>query len=321
MQNANRRTALAAALLPLILPVLPAMARDVVEVQIADVVDRDTPIALIKGELQGSEGPVPFDDGSLLFTENRAGRVLHISPDGAVSTWMEQTHGANALALAPNGDIVAAFTQAPGIGILKPGEAPRVLVSDYQGKPFNRPNDLIVSKSGIIYFTDPAPRGAPGTAPTGTSAVYMYTPAGELVQIDAEIETPNGIALSPDERRLYVANTTSDRVIAFSLNKEGKVTAKNVFTRLRMPTNPASAAQGSGADGLAVDDRGRLYVATTVGIQVFTPRGEPLGEIVTPVAPQNLAFGGTRKNIMYVTGRGNVYAINVNSRGPRRTGK
>jgi gluconolactonase len=292
---------------------------------IPDVASRGARITLLKDGFEGTEGPVPQKDGGLLFTENRAGRIVRIAPDGTTSVWMEKTGGANALALTPKGDLVATLTgPVPSIAMLTQGADPKVLVKDYQGMPFNRPNDLIVGKSGSIYFSDPVGRPAPGAAPADParkSAVYQLATTGELLRIADDIETPNGIALSKDERRLFVANTTGQWVVAFALDRNGKVGQRSDFARLQLPSNQP-AAQGAGADGLAVDDKSRLYVATTLGVQVFSPVGEPLGIISLAKAPQNLAFsGGRNRSQLFVLGRGAVYVIDTTTRGPRRPGK
>ncbi|MEO6185212.1 MAG: SMP-30/gluconolactonase/LRE family protein [Steroidobacteraceae bacterium] len=287
----------------------------------------------MKDGFDGTEGPVPQEDGSLLFTENRAGRIVRIAPDGSSSVWMDKTGGANALALTPKGEVVATLTgPVPAIAMLTPGSEPKVLVKDYQGTPFNRPNDLVVGKGGAIYFTDPVGAPAPGAAPPATpkkSSVYQLTAAGELLRIADDIETPNGIALARDERKLFVANTASQWVVAFALDRDGNVGRRSNFARLQMP-QAAPAAQGaapapppgSGADGVAVDDKNRVYVATTLGVQVFSPDGEPLGIISFVKPPQNLAFAGRKNRAqLYVLGRGSVYVIDTTTRGPRRPGK
>lgn len=310
-------------LLPLLaLAVLPVAAlaagtRDMVEVQVVGVANAGTRIELVKDGFNGTEGPLPEADGGLLFTENRAGRIIRIAPDGAISAWAEGFNGVNALARLPDGGIVATMTETRVIAALNPGEASRVLASGYQGKPFIRPNDLTVTKQGHIYFTDVGgPNAAAGDA---VNAVYLLKAGGEVVQVTTEIARPNGIVLSPDERRLYVANTAGDQITYFSLDKDGLVTAKNVFVRLRMPQD--SSVTSSGADGMAVDERGRLYVATSIGVQVFSARGEALGVIGMPGATQNLAFSGPRKAVLYVVGGGAVYQIATETRGPRRAGK
>jgi len=299
-------------------------AQAVVTPGIAGVVAAGTPVEMVKDGFGGSEGPLPQEDGGLLFTENTAGRITRVASDGSVSVWMENSGGANALAVTPNGEIVATLTAGKqGIGVLAQGAVTRMLVSEFQGAPFNRPNDLVAGRLGQIYFSDPASPGPPGAVPK-KSAVYQLTAAGELLLIADDIERPNGVALSPDERKLYVANTAGEWIIAFDLDREGKVTGRARFALLAMPAPvnaQATPRLASGADGLAVDRSGRLYVATTIGIQVFSRRGEALGTIALPRQPQNLAFAGPKRSALFVVGRGAVFRIPMQARGPRRAGK
>jgi gluconolactonase len=304
-----------------------------VTADIAGVVAAGTPIRLVKDGFNGSEGPLPQSDGSLLFTENTAGRIIHLAADGSTSVWIENSGSANALAVTPKGEIVATITAAskPGISVVKPGAENRMLVSEYQGVGFNRPNDLVTGKRGQIYFSDPLTPGAADAA-RKKSAVYLLGADGRLEQIANDIERPNGVALSPDERTLYVANTAGEWITAFKLDKAGKVIGRSQFAKLAMPppAPPAASTTGgaaapaalsSGADGVAVDRAGRLYVATAVGVQVFSDRGAALGIIVLPRQPQNLAFAGKGRATLYVVGRGAVYRIDTKTRGPKRAGK
>jgi gluconolactonase len=286
---------------------------------VAGVVKAGTPIHIVKEGFEGTEGPLPQADGSLLFTENRASRVVRIAPDGSTSVWLPASGGANALALNPKGEIVAALTEKPSVGIVRQGGEPRVLASAFEGKPFNRPNDLITGKLGQVYFTDPGGNAAAG-APPQTTAVYHLTAEGKLNRIATDIERPNGIALSPDERTLYVANTAGEWILAYDLDAQGVASNRRSFAKLagfqQTETGPRS-----GADGLAVDAEGRLYVASTAGVQVFSPKGDAVGTIVLPNAPQNLAFAGAKRSTLYVVGRGSVYRIETDTQGPRRAGK
>ncbi len=276
-------------------------------------------IEVVREGIDGTEGPLPQADGSLLFTENRAGRILRIAPDGSSSVWLEDSGGANALALSPQGEIVAALTATPGIGIVKAGEAPRVLAGSFEGQPFNRPNDLVVGRRGQVYFTDPGANPAAGETPKPV-AVYQLTAAGHVQRIAAEVERPNGIALSPDERTLYLADTAGEWLLAFDVDAGGAVSGQRRFARLAAYQQTDTGPR-SGADGLAVDAEGRVYVATSAGVEVFSPRGEALGVLALPKAPQNLAFAGEDRSTLYVVGRGSVYRVATLTRGPDRPGK
>jgi gluconolactonase len=297
-----------------------AQAEEAVTPAIAGVVRAGTPIELVKDGFEAVEGPLPLPDGGLIFTNNRAARIVQISPDGAVSSWYEGAGGANALARTPQGDVVGTLTENLAIGVVKPGEAPRVLVGEYEGTRFNRPNDLVANRHGDIYFTDTVPLTA--TAPPAIpSALYELTAQGKLIRIAADVARPNGVALSPDDRTLYLANTSGEWVYAFELDRKGLAGKRRDFAKLAMPATQGGSIGGAGADGLAIDDKGRLYVATTVGVQVFSAKGEALGTIVLPKQPQNLAFAGAGRKALFVVGRGAVYRIATLTHGPKRAGK
>jgi gluconolactonase len=284
---------------------------------IPGVVAAGTRIELIKDGFTGTEGPVVLPDGSLIFTETTANRITRIAPDGSTSTFIDNSNGANGLGFNAAGDLYAVQVLKPRVGIVYPAAHARTLADQFEGKPFGRPNDLVVDRKGGVYFTDSgAPPRAPGSpAPAAAEqsvvakpAVYHITPSGELQRIAADIERPNGIQLSPDEKTLYVANTAGEHVLAFDIGADGRIGAHRNFAKLEGWRKTDTGAS-SGADGLAVDASGRLYVASTAGIQVFSSKGEALGVIALPRAPQNLAFAGTDKKTLYVVGRGAAYKI------------
>ena len=266
----------------------------------------------------GTEGPVALTDGTVLFTENRADRILRISADDTVSLFLAGANGSNALALDPRGDLVSVQTIRPAIGVVRPAAAP--LATQFEGAAFGRPNDLVISRAGDIYLTDPGVAGAPGTA-APTTAVYHLRAGGGLQRVATDLARPNGVALSPDDRVLYVANTQGEWVVAFELGSDGSVGGRRDFARVAGMKPNDAGVPGGGADGLAVDGAGRLFVATGIGVQVFDARGEPLGVIALPRSPQNLAFGGPNRDQLYVVGRGSVYRIPTLTRGPANRGK
>jgi gluconolactonase len=287
---------------------------------IEGVVKAGTPIKLVKDGFEAVEGPMRDTDGSVLFTNNQAGKVLRAAPDGKITTWYEGPVGANALTRTPKGDIVATLQKTLAIGILVPGAEPKVLADKYDGKPFNRPNDLVADRKGNIFFTDSIPLGS--TAPVVLpSSVYELQADGKLILVTTTIPRPNGLALSPDEKTLYVANTTGEWIIAYALDSKGAVTTRRDFAKLATPQPQGDAAPSSGADGIAVDEKGRIYVATTLGVQVFSDKGEALGVIAMPKTAQNLAFGGKDRSTLYVVGRGSVFTIATLTRGRDAAGK
>lgn len=281
---------------------------------IAGVVTAGTKVELIKEGFNGTEGPVALPDGSFAFTETLANRITRIAADGSTSTFLDNSNGSNGLGFTANGDLYAVQVLKPRVGIVYPAAKAKVLVEQFEGKAFGRPNDLVVTPQGTVYFTDsgPAPNAQPKPDPATVNkpAVYQITPTGDVKRLANDIERPNGIQLSPDNKVLYVANTAGEHVLAFDIAADGSVGPRRNFARLE-GWRKTDTGTSSGADGLAVDAEGRLYVASTVGIQVFSKQGEALGTIPLPKAPQNLAFAGPDKKTLYVVGRGSAYKIAV----------
>jgi gluconolactonase len=286
---------------------------------IAGVVAAGTQIELIKEGFNGTEGPIGLPDGNFLFTETTANRITRIAQDGSTSTWLENTNGSNGLAINAEGDVYSVQVLEPKVGIVYPPQRARTLAARYEGAPFGRPNDIVLDRKGGVYFTDsgvnaPAAGAAPAPATNSAAekpakpAVYHISSEGALTRLAADIERPNGIQLSPDEKTLYVANTYGEYVLAYDILGDGKVGPHRNFAKLE-GYRKTDTGGTSGADGLAVDSEGRLYVATTVGIQVFSNKGEALGTIALPKAPQNIAFAGPGKHTLYVVGRGAAYKI------------
>jgi gluconolactonase len=183
------------------------------------------------------------------------------------------------------------------------------------GKGLFSPNDLIVDAKGGVYFTDPGPRPVVPGRPTG---VYYLPPgAKDALLIDDANPRPNGITLSLDGKTLLVDNTLGPVVYAFDVQPDGSVKNKRAFAELR----DIPAGQESGADGMAVDRDGRVYICSAVGVQVFDPRGKYLGRFEAAQHSANIAFAGPDKHTLYMTGGKWLYRVKLLSQGPDRLGK
>ena len=289
-------------------------ATDTVAPGIPGVVAEGSVVEVIAEGFDGTEGPLGMPDGSLLFTETNANRINSIAPDGTVSTFLEDTNGSNALGFGPDGEIISVQT-TPGqtqIGVIYPPGSEAVLTDGFEGLPYGRPNDLVVSTSGQVYFTEPGPNVPAGTTPPPPPlppAVYRLPPGGEALRVADGIRRPNGIMLSPDEQTLYVNDTQGPALLAFDVLADGSVDNRREFAPYAGVTTNADGTLASGADGLAIDSEGRLYVATSIGVQVFDADGVALGTIPVSRAPQNLAFAGPDKRTLYIVGRGAAYRI------------
>jgi gluconolactonase len=290
---------------------------DTVAPNIPGVVAAGTKVQVIKDGFQGTEGPIALPDGSVIFTETNANRITKIDKDDVVSTFLENTNGSNALSFDTKGRLISVQT-TPGqtkVGVVYPKGSEAVLSDNYEGKPFGRPNDLIVDKKGGVYFTDPGPNAQPGAPPAPLPAAVYYVPAGgRAIQVADGIQRPNGITLSRDERTLFVNNTAGEYLLGFDVQADGTLRNRRNFAKYEGVTKTGDAF-ASGADGLAIDADGRIYVATTIGVQVFNPAGQHLGTIPLSRAPQNLAFAGADKKTLYVVGRGVAFKVRMLAEG------
>jgi len=282
---------------------------------IPGVVARGARVQVVAQGLRGTEGPIAAPDGTLLLTEQAANVITRIDARGNRSMFLENTNGSQGLTFDQKGRLVGVLPATKQVATLTPTRT--VLASAFQGRPFAGPNDLVADRKGGVYFTDPGSYPPQGQFLTEIPAVYYIRPDGSVVRIADDIARPNGIILSPDEKTLYVADTLGAFVVAFDVQPDGSVRNQRHFARLAgiLMTNRGVR---SGADGLAVDEAGRLYVTSTIGVQVFSPQGRHLGTIPigNPDGPQNLAFAGPDKKTLYVVGDGAVWKVAMLAQGP-----
>lgn len=283
---------------------------------ISGVVAGGTTVELVATGLRGTESAIGAPDGTLLFTEQDVNRVSRIDPSGGVRPYLSNTNGAMGLAFDRFGRLIAAQTTNPQIAVLWPTRD--VLADSFEGHPFLRPDDLAVDRLGGIYFSDPGPPPQPGGPPPARAPTVFYVRSeSDIVAVAEGIERPTGVLLSLDEQVLYVADALGDAVLAFDVRPDGTLTNRRAFARLEGVVKTATGVR-SGADGLAVDAEGRLYVATLAGVQVFSPQGRHLGTIPVGAAegPQSLAFGGPDRKTLYIVGRGAAWRVPTLTEGP-----
>lgn len=293
-----------------------AVAQTPPQAEISGVIRAGAQVQLVKGGLDGLEGPVPSGDGGLYFTAIEENRIYKVDRDGmAVTIWRENTNGTNGLFLLKDGRLLGAESGGRRINAIAPGGAVTGLATSYGGQPFRSPNDLIADGKGGVYFTDPAPRPAPNVAPREPGNVHYMRPNGEVLLIDSEIRRPNGLTISLDGRILYVGDTEGEYVYAFDIQPDGSARNKRQFVKLRDPEQ-GSLGLRSRADGMALDSEGRVYVATASGIQVIDPRGNHLGTIRLPAVARNLAFAGPDRRTLYLTALNALYRVPMLSSGP-----
>jgi gluconolactonase len=284
------------------------------------LVPRDATVERIAEGFTWSEGPVWVREGGyLLFSdvpENKMyrwregeGASLFLQPSGYAGTDLSpfREAGSNGLeAGAPGSNtILVADSGSRAVASLDLATRhKRFLVDRYGGKRFNSPNDLVRGPDGSIWFTDP-PYGlkdldASPAKELKVNGVYRLTRAGTVTLVDRNLAFPNGIALSPDARTLYVSNSDPKRavIVAYTLSADGAVLSRRIFKDMT-----AVAAQDLPGlpDGMSVDARGNLWASGPGGIHILAPDGRELGLIGAGTAISNCAFGGPDGKTLFMT--------------------
>ncbi len=296
----------------------PAPLTETTAPDIPGVIAGGTRVTPIKDGFQGTEGPITLPDGSLIFTETAASRITKIDKDNVVSTFLDSTNGSNALAFDTRGRLIAVQTM-PGsmrVGVIYPRGSEAVFSDNFEGKSYLRPNDLVVTKTGGVYFTDmgggAAPAGTPAALP---NAVYYIPPGGQAVRVVEGVERPNGIQLNRDERVLYLNNAGGEHLLAFDIQADGRLGTRRNFAKYDGVAGNAQGVVNSQADGLAIDSEGRVYAALPNGVQVFSSTGQHLGTIPVARRVQNLAFAGADKKTLYMVGSGAAFKVQMLAQG------
>jgi gluconolactonase len=250
-----------------------------------------------------TEGPLWHPDGFYYFVDIRASALYRLTPGRAAEVVREQTGEGNGTTFDLEGRLVLCEGGHRRVTRMAADGRVEVLAERFEGKRLNRPNDVVCKSDGSLYFTDPGLRVPLGQREVDHAGVYRIAPDGALTLV-ADCEYPNGLAFSPDERRLYVANTRwTPYIHLLELDGRGAVVRRRIFADM-------SSDEPEGVpDGMKVDVEGRVYCTGPGGTWVFAPDGTRLGLIRTPEVPANLAFGGPDLRTLFFTARTSVYTL------------
>jgi gluconolactonase len=246
-----------------------------------------------------TEGPAVNAQGEVFFNDIPNSKAYKIGLDGKVSPWLAETKHANGQAFGPDGRIYAVGEDKVLAYDAAGGGTPTVIAEGIRG------NDLVINHEGGIYVTNPGFGPEPGR-------VWYISPKGEKRVVDSGLRFPNGITLSPDQTLLYVADYRSHWVYSYQVQPGGSLAYKQKYFHL----HASDTADESGADGIRVDRDGRLYVTTTMGIQVCDQPGRVNAIIPTPNGKiANLCFGGPEFDTIFATCGDRVYKRKVKVKG------
>ena len=252
-----------------------------------------------------TEGPLWHPDGFYYFVDVRKSMFYRLTPGGKPEVLRENTGEGNGTTFDLEGRLI--MCEGGNRRITRTGADGKieVLCDRFEGKRLNRPNDVVCRSDGSIYFTDPGLRVPLAERELPYAAIYRIDQTGAVSML-ADFEYPNGLAFSPDERTLYVANTRWAQYIhALEIGADGAMVRRRIFADM-------SSDETDGVpDGMKVDVQGRVYCTGPGGTWVFAPDGTRLGIIRTPEVPANLAFGGPDLRTLFFTARTSVYSLRV----------
>ena len=289
------------------------------------IVPKNAKIEKVVGGIRFAEGPLWVRQGGyLLFSDLPSNAVMKWTPGGATEVYRKPVFteafpdgvqiGTNGLAFDPQGRVVAAEHGNRRITRMEKDGKITTLADRYEGKRLNSPNDVVVRKNGDVYFTDPT--GLYRTYPDGPgkpqpeldfNGVYRISAAGKLELLTKDVQYPNGIAFSPDEKKLYVSSSRPDKYwMVFDVKSDGGIANGRKFADV-------TKEPGEGVpDGMKVDRAGNIYGTALTGVQIFSSDGKRLGTIVTPEIPANCAWGDADGKTLYITARTSIYRIRLN---------
>lgn len=275
----------------------------------------NAPVKRLATGFDWAEGPVWFgDQGCLLFSDIPNNRIMRWSEEG-LTTFRNPANYTNGHTRDRQGRLVSCEHGGRRVTRTEWDGSITVLADGYQGKRFNSPNDVIVASDGAVWFTDPhygimTDYEGFKAAEELPCSVYRIAPDGTVEAVITDMACPNGLAFSPDESRLYVADTgrmfSSDpqHIKVFDM-----VGGRPVNGRIFHTISPGCA------DGIRVDSDGNLWSSAADGVHCIGPDGRLLGKILVPEVVSNLCFGGRAKHRLFITATTSLYSVILNRRG------
>lgn len=276
-----------------------------------EIINVDSELTLLSDEFMFTEGPIwDAKEQSLTFSDVAASKTYRYTASNGFCVLRENTNKANGNAYDENGNILVCEHATSHITRTNAaGKSYEVLASHYQGKELNSPNDIIVRSDGLIYFSDPRFGRKPTWIGVGREmeldfqGVFALNPkTKELTLATKECVSPNGLCFSPDESRMYVADSPEHKIFEFDVAEDGTLQHKRLFAD--------TSFEGVGSpDGLKVDKHENVYCAAQGGLHVYAPDGTRLGIVLLPKQTANFCFGGQDGKTIFITAVSSIYTV------------
>ena len=272
-----------------------------------ELFDKDAKLEKVAGGFGFTEGPVWDPKGFLYVSDEEKNRLSRVYPDGRVETVLE-IGDPDGSTLDARGRLVTTASVLRAIIEVDPDGKYKVLADKYEGKRFNSPNDVILGPDGALYFTDPTldlPKGE--KQELAFQGVFRLGNDGSVKLLTKDLAEPNGLAFSPDGKRLYVDDTKQREIRVYDVGADGELRNGRLFGK--------EEGRGGVPDGMRVDVSGNLYVTGPGGIWVWDAEGNHTGTIMMPESTANLNWGDEDYRTLYITARTSVYRLRAKGRG------
>lgn len=260
----------------------------------------------LAGDFKFTEGATCDHAGNVFFVDQPNNRIMEWSVDGKLSTFLQPSDYANGMSFDAHGNLIACADGHNALWSIAPDKTVTVLVTNYDGKYFNGPNDVWVAPNGSMYLTDPfykRPWWDHATmALTNEEVFYLSPDRKHLMRVTDDLRKPNGIVGTPDGKNLYVADMDARKTYRFDILPDGSLTNKTLFCAL-------------GSDGMTIDAEGNLYL-TGNGVTVFDKAGKQIEHIDVPEKwSANVSFGGKDHQTLFITASTGLYSIPMRVKG------
>lgn len=249
-----------------------------------------------------TEGPAVDSNGDIYFVDDPKCKIHFWSvADKKLSTFVEESAHANGMYVDKD-DTLYVCEGGTGSVVSYDKTGKRTVVADkFEGKQFNKPNDLWIDPKGGIYFTDPVYGKEFKVVQDGEHVYYILPDRSKVLKVVTDMIKPNGLVGTPDGKMLYITDQVAGKVWRYDIQPDGMLKNKTLFASI-------------GVDGMSIDNRGNIYI-TADQIYVYSPEGKEIQQIKCPEVPANVCFGGPDRKTLFITARKGLYCIRMNVSG------
>ena len=275
-------------------------------------------VVKLAGDMGFIEGPVwNKSAGVLVFSDIPNDELKQWTAAGGVKTFRKPSHNANGNTLDLTNRLLTCEHSGRRVVMQEKDGTVKTIVDSFEGRKFNSPNDVVVHSDGTLWFTDPDyglktkpdTKEKEGKEQPGNFVYRHDLRSGKTTAVAKDFVNPNGLAFSPDEKKLYIADSGTPRHIrVFDVAANGTLSGGRVFCSI----------DNGGPDGIRVDKDGRVWSSAGDGVQIFSPDGSRIGKILVPESPANLCFGGSDGKTVFITARKSLYSVKVAVTGAAR---